>query len=173
MKQKENKRSEGAGDAALNRRRKAVEATATFGLLLVAIGLVAPFTSLENVEMLSVFKWIFAPGALIFTIARMVNVNDPSDSLRIKRLRRLEFWAGIAFCISAFFWFYNDYKYVSTVPGAIQFVGPLKVLHETILFSLVGALIQVIASFMIGRRMKKEGMQTAGKQPKSDSDKKE
>ena len=140
----------------IEKRRKLAESVATFGLILIAVSLVAPFTDIENLEFLSIFKWIFAPGALIYTVARVVNVNTPSDSLRLRRLRRLEFWSGIAFCFAAFFWFYNDFRYVSSVPGAIQTVGPLKVLHETIMFSLVGALIQLIASWMISYRMRKE-----------------
>lgn len=153
---KESKKQVRIIDPKLEKRRKQVEMTATFGLLLIAVGLVAPFAALDNVSYLSTFKWIFAPGALIFTVARMVNVNDPQDSLRLRRLRRLEFWAGMAFCIAAFFWFYNDYKYVTHIPGSIIMVGPLKVLHETILFSMVGAMIQVISSWMINRLMKKE-----------------
>lgn len=137
--------------------RRRAEATATFGLILIAVALVAPFTDMENVAMLSVYKWIFAPGALIFTIARILGVGDPNESLRLRRLRRLEAWAGIAFCIAAFFWFYNDYTLLGSAADAVLTVGPLKVLHETILFSLVGAMIQLIASWMISWRQKKGG----------------
>lgn len=135
------------GDKA--RLRRAMERTASIGLILVAIGLVAPFTNLQSAEMLAVFKWIYAAGALIFTGARVVNVNDPGDSLRVKRLRRMEMWAGFAFCIAAIFWFYNDAKWAG-------YGLTLKVLQETILFTLVGALIQIIASWLVVAAIKKQ-----------------
>lgn len=135
--------------AKLERRRKTLEATATFGLILVAVGLVGPFTNLTDTHYLSIFKWIYAPGALIFTIARMAGTTDPVGSMRMRRLRRMEFWAGIAFCIAAFFWFYNEAK-------PIDNQGSWSILRETVVFSLVGALIQIIASWMIVYRAKKE-----------------
>lgn len=140
-------------NAMSEKKRKAVESTATFGLILVAVSLAAPFTDLMNFQYIKIFKWIYAPGALIFTIARIVGANDPGDSKNIKRLRRLEFWAGIAFCIGAFFWFYNEETYKAFL---MMNAGALVYLRETIMFSLVGALIQVIASWLIYFRQKKE-----------------
>lgn len=140
----------------LAKRRNIVEILATVGLILIAIGLLAPFYDVENIRMLSIYKWIYAPGALLFTVARAINVNAPDDSLRVRRLRRLEFWAGFAFVIAAFFWFYNDNKYIGSMPGVYLFVGPLKVLRETIMFSMAGAVIQLIASWMIAFRLRKE-----------------
>ena len=135
------------------KKRKAIESTATFGLILVALGLAAPFTNLLNYEFVKIFKWIYAAGALIFVIARIVGATDPQDSIRIRRLRRMECWAGIALCIGAFFWFYNEGVYGANLSiGA----GVLRCLRETIVFSLVGALIQVMASWMIYYRQKKE-----------------
>lgn len=133
------------------KRRRQMEATSTFGLIIVAAGLVGPFATQFSMESLTVFKWIFAAGALIFTFARMVGSGDRSESLRLRRLRRLEAWAGIAFCVAAFFWFYNERRF-----GGGMFVGPLMILRDTVLFSLVGALIQVIASWAIVYRQKKE-----------------
>ncbi len=145
----------------IEKRRRQVEGLAAFGLILIAVSLVAPFAGMNDVKNLILLKWIFAPGALIYTIARIVNVNDPEDSLRLRRLRRQEFWAGIAFCFAAFFWFYNDARYLPSQPGLIIMVGPLKILHETILFSLVGAFLQLITSWMITSRMKKEQKERA------------
>lgn len=139
------------------KRRKAVEATATFGLILVAVGLAAPFTDLTNGEYIRFFKWIYSPGALIFTIARVVGSTDPFDSMRMRRLRRLEFWAGVAFCVGAFFWFYNEGRFSDLLKDGF---GAMVYLRETVVFSLVGALIQVIASWMIGYRQKKEVKKT-------------
>jgi len=135
-------------DSKVESRRKYVETFATFGLVLLAVGLLVPFASLVNAGFIAAFKWVFAAGALIYTIARVVNVNDPKDSTRLKRLRRMEAWAGIAFCIAAFFWFYNECRLKSG--------GSLFILRETITFTLVGAMIQIIASWMIVFRDKKE-----------------
>lgn len=137
------------GGMTLEKRRKMVESTATFGLLLVCVALVSPFAGLGNMNILSVFKWIYAAGALIYVVARVVNVNDPGDSMRLRRLRRLEFWAGVAFMLAAAFWFYEE-QHLG------PYAGPLAVMRNTILFTLVGAAIQVIASWMIVSRTKKE-----------------
>lgn len=141
------------------RSRKALEGMAAFGLILIAVGLAAPFTNLTNPDYIRFFKWIYAPGALIFTIARMAGSTDPDESMRLRRLRRMEFWAGIAFCMGAFFWFYNEHQYASfLLPG----VGAMTFLRDTVYFSLCGALIQVIAVFMIGRRLNKEKKEQGG-----------
>lgn len=158
---KNNKKSSGAeaprpGVSNLETRRKYVESTATLGLILVMVGLAGPFADMMNLGLLRIFEWVYAAGALVFLVARTVNVSDPDESLRIRRLRRLEFWAGVAFAIAAFFWFYNMHKFHIGEPGIIYMVGPLKILQETVMFSLVGATIQVIASWMIYYRQKKE-----------------
>lgn len=137
--------------------RKAVEASATFGLILVAVGLAAPFTDLTNTSYLTIFKWIFGAGALIFTIARIVGATDPADSMRVRRLRRLEFWAGVSLCIATFFWFYNEHRFADVLSLGY---GTNACLRETIYFTLVGAIIQVLSSFSIARRQKKEAAAT-------------
>lgn len=137
------------------RRRKNMERLASAGLILVCAGLVAPFAGTDNAVVLSIFKWVFAAGALIFTAARSVNVNDPSDPVRVRRFRRMEMWAGISFCIAAFFWFYNSH----TMPGVML---SLRSLQETILFTLTGALIQIVASVMIMRLQAKAQKKDGG-----------
>lgn len=139
-----------AADAVrLQRIRSRVEATAGFGLILVCAGLVAPFAAADNAFAMELFKWIFAAGALIFTVARMVNVNDPKDSMRVRRLRRMEMWAGFAFCFAAFFWFWNAHKLAG------QGVT-IHLLSETIMFALAGAFIQIISSWMLVSALKKQ-----------------
>ena len=139
-------------------RRKKMEAIATFGLILVAVALLAPFASSLTGNLgpsssgsgpLAIYKWIYAAGALIFTGARLVNVSDPNESLRMRRIRRLEFWAGMAFCIGAFFWFYNERRLASMM------------LRDTVVFSLAGAMIQIIASWMLVWRQNKEARERA------------
>lgn len=153
MKKKKTESVQEPGQAAVEKRRKAVERTATFGLILVAVGLAAPFTDLSNTDFIRIFKWIYAPGALIFTIARIVGSTDPADSLRVRRLRRMEFWAGVALCIGAFFWFYNEHHYDELLKSGF---GAMVYLRTTVYFSLAGALIQVIASLMLSYRLNRE-----------------
>lgn len=154
MSKKDKAGSKGLTGAALEKRRKQMEATATFGLILIAVAMLCPFFGLDGGGIsgwFNAYKWIYAAGALIFTGSRLVSVNDPNDSLRLRRLRRLEFWAGMAFCIGAFFWFYNERKFAT-----VLYAGPLAILRDTVLFSLAGAVIQVIASWMISFRQSKE-----------------
>lgn len=153
MKNKQNQGTSEGPSNKIERSRKAIEGTAAFGLILIAVGLVAPFTDLTNSDYIRFFKWIYTPGALILTVARIIGSTDPEESLRLRRLRRLEFWAGVAFCIGAFFWFYNEHRYADLLAyGA----GAMVYLRETVYFSLAGAIIQIIAIMALSRRLKKE-----------------
>lgn len=96
----------------------------------------------------------FGAGCLLFWGARCVPVDAPDDSARLKRLRRMEFWSGACFGVAAFFWFYNCHKY-----GHASNVGALMILRDTILFALAGAVIQLIAAWMIYYRQKKDAAQ--------------
>lgn len=135
--------------ADLEKRRKQVESTATFGLILICVALVSPLTSPAKTGYLDVFRWIYGAGAIIYLIARMVDISDPGESLRIKRLRRMEFWAGISFGLATAFWFIGQHR---LGPNG----GAAAVLWNTIMFTLVGAVIQIIASWMIYSQSKKE-----------------
>lgn len=137
--------------AELEKRRKQVEASATFGLILICVALVAPFTSPADIEYLKVFKWIYGSGALIYLVARVVDISDPKESPRLKRLRRLEFWAGVAFGIATAFWFIGEHRHHND-----PYVGALAVLWNTIMFTLIGALIQIVASWLIYSQNKKD-----------------
>lgn len=133
--------------------RRAMEALATFGLILVAVGLAAPFATFGNGTLLVMFKWIFAAGAVVYTVARVVGAVGRDGSFRVRRLRRMEGWAGIAFCIAAFFWFYNTRKFDGEM---LTF----RMLNETILFTLAGALIQIVSSWMLSAAFRKDAGQT-------------
>ena len=61
----------------------------------------------------------------------------------------MEMWGGFAFCAASFFWFYNTSRIESDV---LTF----RMLNETILFTLVGALIQLVASWMLSSALNKE-----------------
>ena len=96
---KENKSDKSADMAGAKRvrLRRVMEALATFGLILVAAGLAAPFVSAGSVAMAVLFKWVFAAGALLFTAARVAGSLGRDESMRVRRLRRMETWAGFAF----------------------------------------------------------------------------
>ncbi|MDE5841208.1 MAG: hypothetical protein K2H49_09840, partial [Muribaculaceae bacterium] len=123
------------------------------GLLLVLAAMMAPFLGGLLGNSMVWAKWVYAGGALVYTVARVVNVNAPGDSLRLRRLRRLEFWAGMCFVIGAAFWFYKLQYYSGF------FAGPLAVMRQTVAFTMAGAVLQIVASWMIAARMKKENKQ--------------
>lgn len=137
--------------AELEKRRKQVEGTATFGLILICVALVSPFTNPSSVEYLNVFRWIYGSGALIYLVARLVDITDPMDSPRLKRLRRMEFWAGVSFGLATAFWFIGQHRFHND-----PYIGALAVLQNTIMFTLIGALIQIVASWLIYSQTKKE-----------------
>lgn len=140
----------------IKKRRKRMENLSLLGLILLCAGLIAPFANIGSETLQSVFKYVYAVGALIYAVARMINVNSKEDSLRLRRLRRMEMWAGFAFLVGAFFWFYNSFRFPN-----IGF--SLVVMRDTIMFTLAGAIIQVIASWMIAARMKKEEEERKGR----------
>ena len=65
----------------------------------------------------------------------------------------MEFWAGISFGIATFFWFYSQY-HVQEALGVNA--GILAVMRNTITFTLIGAIIQIIASWLIYSQTKKD-----------------
>lgn len=134
----------------LERRRKYAEAGAVVGLLLVLAAMMAPFLGGLMGHSMMWAKWVYAAGALVYTAARVVDVNAPGDSLRLRRLRRLEFWAGVCFIVGGAFWFYKLQYYSGF------YAGPLAIMRQTVAFTMAGAVIQIVASWMIAYRMKKE-----------------
>ena len=143
-------------DAALMRRRRIVEAVATMGLILVLVGMVAPIVSMDNMALAEVFKWVYTAGAVVFTVARMVKVGAPGEDLRVRRMRRMEGWSGICFCVGAAFWFYNSARFGS------QLIS-LAILRDTILFTLAGAVIHIVSSWMLVFALKKQNRNSAKK----------
>ncbi len=128
-------------------RNRAAESVATIGLLLLAVGLVAPFTDIYNATLMTVFKWVFTAGAVIFLAARVVGSFDQSLSKRIRNMSRMQVWAGVCFAAGAAMWFYNTSRYP---------VMSLRVLQDTVAFTLAGAVIQIIFTWALARQTKKE-----------------
>jgi hypothetical protein len=121
--------------------QKISEIGANIGMLLLCAGLMIPLFNLTNIGVLAIFKWIYTAGAVIFLISRGIGASDQTGSIRLRRLRRLEFWAGVAFVLAASLWFYKEQRMPETA-------GALYVVKDTILFSLVGAVVQIIASWL-------------------------
>lgn len=134
--------------------KKYAENTAVFGMLLLTAALAIPIANLGGEGVMSPCKWPFAAGALIYIVARIVAAGDKTESPRMRRLRRMQFWGGIAFGVAAFFWFYNEERLGTSA-------GPLTIINKTILFALVGAMIQLISSWMIWSQQKKEANDSA------------
>lgn len=131
-------------DPALVQRRKLSETLASIGMVLIAVGLMFPLFNMLDMEVISLFKWIFALGAVVYFGARCIRVTPKGASVKLRRLKHMQFWAGACFMVAAALWFYNQYSHAATM-----FVGPLAILRDTILFSLAGAVIQLIATWMI------------------------
>ncbi len=132
-----------------SRKGNLVEGVATFGLLLIFVSLVIPFFSPSDFALVKVLKWVYSAGALIYVIARVIGARAPGESVRLRRLLRMEFWGGVAFMVGAAFWFYSE-------SHLGPYAGMLALLRQTILFTLVGAAIQVIASWLIVSCQRKE-----------------
>ena len=145
----EHNASKPEGAKSYARLRKSMEILANFGLLLVAVGLISPVVNLGSPVWNVVFKWVFAVGAGLYTVARIIGAFGKDESFRLRRLRRMEVWAGLAFCVASFFWFFNTAKIDSDV---LTF----RMFNETVVFTLAGSLVQIVASWMIASAAKKE-----------------
>lgn len=141
------------------KRDRLTEGVATGGLLLICVSLVIPFFYPSDFSVVSVLKWVYSAGALIYVGARVAGAMTHGGSVRLRRLRRMEFWAGVAFMVAAAFWFYSE-RHLG------PYAGMLALLRQTILFTLVGAAIQVIASWLIVSVSNKESRQGYGSRQK-------
>lgn len=135
-------------DARRKKIMRAAENVAALGMLLVCAGLMIPLFNLTDPHALAPFKWIYSFGTLLFVAARATGSMDRSGPVRLRRLRRMEFWAGVCFMTGAAFWFYQEQHLGANA-------GPLALIRNTILFTLAGAVIQIIASWLIYAREKK------------------
>lgn len=105
------------------------------GLLLVMGATLLP---LLHVPM-TTFRWIYAAGALTVLIGRLF-MPYRGDNLRVKRLMRIEVWAGLFFCAGA----------------ALMWVrGNLVGSTDWLAFTMAGGAISVYTSIMIPRASRK------------------
>lgn len=108
--------------------------TVNIGLLAIAVATLMPLINYS----FTWFRYIYAFGALLTIIGRLASVNVYRDeSLRVRRLARMELWAAIIFGVGAFFTFWK---------GA----GPT----DWLAFTLAGAVLQGYASIMIPRALR-------------------
>lgn len=105
------------------------------GLLLIVCGTALPLFRVEGL----LFKYLFCAGAVMVLAGRLMLPTVKDASLRLKRLLRMEIWAGIAFCIGGFFMWYDG-------------VGRM----DWLAFALAGGVMQIYTSIMIPRVAAKE-----------------
>lgn len=134
---------------ALMKKRRQMEIMASFGLILILAGLAVPFLAMENGFLQLAMRWVYTLGAVLYTVARMVNVNAPGDSFKLRRARRMEMWGGICFLTGAGLWFYNAQRF-----GIYEF--SLAVVQNTVAFTMAGAVIQMVGSWLVAWQKKKE-----------------
>lgn len=107
----------------------------SFGLILIAVGVVIPIISGGFPEN-SLYKWLYSAGAVVCLLATLFTPSLPKDApLRERRWSRIEGWSSIFFCVGAFFMWY---------PGAAP--------RDWLAFTLAGAVIRIIVFFRALRR---------------------
>ncbi|MDE6541355.1 MAG: hypothetical protein K2L74_05030 [Muribaculaceae bacterium] len=112
--------------------QKYLEALAPVGLLLIAIGALAPlFTG--GFGCLWWMRWVYGAGALWMLLCRLFSPYRGTD-LRMRRLVRMQAWSALFFVAATVFLF---------VPGTAP--------RDWLALTMAGAAVQVIASVMITR----------------------
>ena len=112
----------------------------TISMLLIVAGTVLPLFNTGGI----LFKYIYATGALLLLIGRLLTPYK-GDDLRVKRLYRIETWSAIFFCVAVFFMFYEG-------------VGRT----DWLAFTLAGGIIQIYTSIMIPRAIAKAAQKQKG-----------
>lgn len=121
-------------DTQTTRRRVWTEWVANLGLLTLLVALALPLLHAGG----EIWKWIYAGGALVLLAGRLLQ-DKKMPTLRATRLKRLEVWAAIVFCVGAGFTFYNGARPT-----------------EWLAFFLAGGVIQAYASIMMPLALKKK-----------------
>ena len=106
-----------------------------FGLSLMLFMAMLPLF-IHHMESKETMRWIYAAGAFIVLAARLIGYNN-DGSLRVKRLYRILIFSGLLFCASAAVMFFPDIS------------------KNWIAFLLAGLVLQMYASWMIDKEVKK------------------
>lgn len=108
----------------------------TVGLLCIGVATLIPilYGNFEH----GWFRYLYAAGAVMVVVGRLFSPYT-GKHLRMKRLRRMESWSGIIFCVGAFFLFYDEGNN-----------------RDWLAFTMAGAAVQVIATILMTRVASKE-----------------
>lgn len=101
------------------------------GLLLIVAGTAMPLFHLTGLWV----KVIFSIGAAATLLGRILSPSTKGLPLRARRLYRMEAWAGVIFCIGAFFMWYTPER------------------MDWLAFTLAGAVIQIYTSLAIPKAL--------------------
>ncbi|MBR5118529.1 MAG: hypothetical protein IK100_07795 [Muribaculaceae bacterium] len=82
-------------------------------------------------------RWLLAAGAVGTLVAQFL-IPSPSDNFRIKRLSRMNVWAGIVYCIAAY----------------CRFSSYPDMQRSWVAFLLAGAVLQIYATLMLSKLTK-------------------
>ena len=105
----------------------ALSLLANVGLLLIVAGAAMPLFH----GPIEAARYVYASGAALLLVGRLF-MPYRGDSLRIRRLFSMQIFAALAFVVAAFFMFYEQ-----STP------------NDWIAFTIVGAVLQIYAAFMI------------------------
>lgn len=122
---------------------------ANVGLVAIVISAAMPLLR----GPLTVARYVYAIGAGLTLTGRLF-VPYRGDSTRIRRLFSMQIFAALAFVVAAFFMFYSDSR-------------P----NDWIAFTIVGAVLQIYAAFMIEYLRGKEQNDAIDQKKPSDSQK--
>lgn len=106
---------------------------ANIGLILIVVGAAMPLFH----GPIFAAQCVYATGAALTLIGRLF-APYRGDNIRVRRLFSMQIFAALAFVVAAFFMFYDQ-------------SSP----NDWIAFTIVGALLQIYASFMIQHIEKK------------------
>ncbi len=109
----------------ITRRAAICSLVSSLGLLLIAVAILIPILQ-GGFTQSSVFKYIFAAGALIALLAALFNRSTATE-LRERRWHRIESWSAIFFAAAA----------------AMMFI-PNTAPRDWLAFTLAGAAIRII-----------------------------
>lgn len=101
------------------------------GLLIIVIATALPLLRVEG----DLFRWLYSAGALLAIIGKILAPGPGKDApLRQRRLSHIGAWACVAFCVAAFFMWYE----------------PLQN-RDWLAFTIAGGVLLCYSTFMAGR----------------------
>ncbi len=119
----------------MNNRNKILSWLLALAMLMILVAAALPILRIYFVWS----KYVYAAGAALAFVVRLLTKHDNGLPMRIKRLHRMENVSAMCYCVSAFFLFYSG-------AGATDWLG----------FLTAGAALQAYAAFMIDYLEKKD-----------------